>query len=626
MKIKLYLKSLLMTLSLLFPLVLSAKVIEVKGVVKDTRGDELIGVSVRVKGANQGATTGIDGRFVLKADEKDILVFSYVGYEPKELKASSKFMTVVLHHSKAVLEAVVVSGYASLKSKSVRIPKRPKEVSPQVLASPAQGYPMVQPGMLISEEREGYEKRKENVFELVRSKPLSTLSVDVDVASYGDMRRSISQGQLPYPEAVRVEEFINYFDYKYPQPRGKDPIALDAVIAPCPWNAQHQLVRVGMKAKEIPSEALPASNIVYLIDVSGSMSGANRIGLVKTSLKLLTNNLRPQDKVAIVTYASGTQVLLPSTTGANRTKIKEAIDGLQSGGATAGASGIKLAYEEARKNFIKGGNNRIILCTDGDFNVGVSSPTELEELITQERQSGVFLTVLGYGMGNYKDKKLQILAEKGNGNHAYIDTAEEANKVLVQEFGSTMYAVAKDVKLQVEFNPSLIAAYRLIGYESRLLEDADFNDDTKDAAELGAGHTVTALYEVVPVGVQSEHLPKVDTLRYQTNTNGDNKSEYLTIKLRYKPLNADKSELISLPLRVADASKRLDNNTRLAAAVALYGELLRGSKYIGKATYADVLRVLEGTLDNDPFGEKHELLQLVRTAESLSKLDKKAEE
>lgn len=641
MKIKLYLKSLLMTLSLLFPLVLSAKVIEVKGVVKDTRGDELIGVSVRVKGANQGATTGIDGRFVLKADEKDILVFSYVGYEPKELKASSKFMTVVLHHSKAVLESVVVTGYgtgklrsskrktpkAGVPSSRVEVPQPESfKVSERVLASPAQGYPMVQPGMLISEEREGYEKRKENVFELVRSTPLSTLSVDVDVASYGDMRRSISQGQLPYPEAVRVEEFINYFDYKYPQPRDKDPIALDAVIAPCPWNAQHQLVRVGMKAKEIPSEALPASNIVYLIDVSGSMSGANRIGLVKTSLKLLTNNLRPQDKVAIVTYASGTQVLLPSTSGANRTKIKEAIDGLQSGGATAGASGIKLAYEEARKSFIKGGNNRIILCTDGDFNVGVSSPTELEELITQERQSGVFLTVLGYGMGNYKDKKLQILAEKGNGNHAYIDTAEEANKVLVQEFGSTMYAVAKDVKLQVEFNPSLIAAYRLIGYESRLLADADFNDDTKDAAELGAGHTVTALYEVVPVGVQSEHLPKVDTLRYQTNINRDNKSEYLTIKLRYKPLNADKSELISLPLRVADVSKTLDNNTRLAAAVALYGELLRGSKYIGKATYADVLRVLEGALDNDPFGEKHELLQLVRTAESLSKLDKKAEE
>lgn len=641
MKISICLKSLLVTLSLLFPLVLSAKVIEVKGVVKDTRGDELIGVSVRVKGANQGVTTGIDGRFVLKADEKDILVFSYVGYEPKELKASSKFMTVVLADSEAVLESVVVTGYgtgklrsskrktpkAGVPSSRVEVPQPESfKVSERVLASPAQGYPMVQPGMLISEEREGYEKRKENVFELVRSKPLSTLSVDVDVASYGDMRRSISQGQLPYPEAVRVEEFINYFDYKYPQPRGKDPIALDAVIAPCPWNAQHQLVRVSMKAKEIPSEALPASNIVYLIDVSGSMSGANRIGLVKTSLKLLTNNLRPQDKVAIVTYASGTQVLLPSTSGANRTKIKEAIDGLESGGATAGASGIKLAYEEARKSFIKGGNNRIILCTDGDFNVGVSSPTELEELITQERQSGVFLTVLGYGMDNYKDKKLQILAEKGNGNHAYIDTAEEANKVLVQEFGSTMYAVAKDVKLQVEFNPSLIAAYRLIGYESRLLADADFNDDTKDAAELGAGHTVTALYEVVPVGVQSEHLPKVDTLRYQTNTNGDNKSEYLTIKLRYKPLNADKSELISLPLRVADVSKTLDNNTRLAAAVALYGELLSGSKYIGKATYADVLRVLEGALDNDPFGEKHELLQLVRTAESLSKLEKKTEE
>lgn len=638
MKTILCLRAWLLALLLLFPLVLSAKIIEVKGVVKDKLGDVFVGANVREKGGSAATVTDFDGRFTIKVNKGATLVFSYVGCKDKELKASAKFMIVILEDSPSVLSEVVYVGYGQAKGKTSKSKKYRVEAQladefkvvennapavKQSFVSADQSSRSLAKESLHSAEREGYEKREQNNFELVQSKPLSTFSVDVDVASYGDMRRSISEGRLPYPEAVRVEEFVNYFDYKYPQPAGADPIALNATLGPCPWNPQHKLLRVGLKAKEIPSEALPASNIVYLIDVSGSMMWQGRIDMVKTSLKLLTNNLRPQDRVSIVTYASGTNVPLPSTSGANRTKIKEAIEALQAGGATAGASGIKLAYEEARKHFIAGGNNRIVLCTDGDFNVGVSSPQELEELIAKERQSGVFLTVLGYGMGNYKDNKLQVLAEKGNGNHAYIDSANEANKVLVQEFGSTMYAVAKDVKLQLEFNPKYIAAYRLIGYESRLLADADFNDDKKDAAELGAGHTVTALYEVIPAGVQSAYLPKVDKLRYQASASEGAGDEYLAVKLRYKPLNSEKSQLVSLPLKLSDQRSELDTNTRLAAAAALYAELLRESKYIGKATYRDVIELLSTALADDPFGEKHELMQLVRTAESLSKLDKK---
>ena len=348
---------------------------------------------------------------------------------------------------------------------------------------------------------------------------MSTFSIDVDAASYSNMRRFINKGKLPPVDAIRTEELVNYFSYDYPKPTGSDPVKITMEAGTCPWNADHRLVRIGLKAKEIPTDNLPASNLVFLIDVSGSMWGANRLDLVKSSLKLLVNNLRDKDKVAIVTYAGNAGVKLEATPGSDKQKIREAIDELEASGSTAGGEGIMLAYKIAQKNFISGGNNRIILCTDGDFNVGVSSDKELEKLIEQKRKSGIFLTVLGYGMGNYKDSKMQTLAEKGNGNHAYIDNLQEANRVLVNEFGATLHTVAKDVKLQVEFNPAQVQAYRLIGYESRLLADEDFNNDTKDAGEMGAGHTVTAFYEVIPTGVKSDFAGKIDDLKYQKKQN-----------------------------------------------------------------------------------------------------------
>lgn len=371
-------------------------------------------------------------------------------------------------------------------------------------------------GKISSEE---YKEIQENGFKQVLDTPLSTFSIDVDAASYSNMRRFLNKGELPPTNAIRTEELINYFSYNYARPTGNDPVRITTEVGTCPWNEQHRLVRIGLKAKEIPTENLPASNLVFLIDVSGSMYGPERLDLVKSSLKLLVNNLREKDKVAIVIYSGAAGEKLASTPGSDKQKIREAIDELEASGSTAGGEGIMLAYKIAQKNFISGGNNRIILCTDGDFNVGVSSDKELEKLIEQKRKSGIFLTVLGYGMGNYKDNKMQTLAEKGNGNHAYIDNLQEANRVLVNEFGATLHTVAKDVKLQVEFNPAQVQAYRLIGYESRLLADEDFNNDTKDAGEMGAGHTVTAFYEVIPTGVKSDFAGKIDDLKYQKNKN-----------------------------------------------------------------------------------------------------------
>jgi Ca-activated chloride channel family protein len=341
---------------------------------------------------------------------------------------------------------------------------------------------------------EEYGKHKENSFIAVSTEPLSTFSLEVDVASYGNIRRIINQGKMPDKDAIRIEEMLNYFSYNYEKPTGEHPVKITTEGTACPWNSKHKIVRIGVKAREIPSENLPVSNFAFLIDVSGSMYGPTRLVLVKSSLKLLVNNLREKDRVAIVVYAGAAGEALPSTSGSDNQKIIEAIKNLTAGGSTAGGAGIQLAYRIAEKNFVKGGNNRIVLCTDGDFNVGISSIDQLESLIEEKRSSGIYLTVLGYGMGNYKDAKLQTLAQKGNGNHAYIDNIQEANKVLVNEFGGTMFTVAKDVKFQVEFNPAYVNAYRLIGYESRLLNKEDFNDDSKDAGELGAGHTVTALY------------------------------------------------------------------------------------------------------------------------------------
>jgi Ca-activated chloride channel family protein len=427
---------------------------------------------------------------------------------------------------------------------------------------------------------------------------------------------------LPPKDAVRIEEMINYFSYEYPQPDGSHPVRISTETGACPWNSQNRLVKIGLKAKEIPTENLPVSNFVFLIDASGSMSGPRRLGLVKSSLKLLLNNLRDNDRVAIVAYAGAAGEVLPSTPAEDKQKIIEALDGLTAGGSTAGGEGIRLAYKIAKENFINGGNNRIILCTDGDFNVGVSSNNELENLITEQRKTGIYLSILGYGMGNYKDSKMQTLAQAGNGNHAYIDNLQEANRVLVNEFGATMYAVAKDVKLQIEFNPVKVQAYRLIGYETRLLDNQDFNDDTVDAGEMGAGHTVTAFYEIVPQGVNSNvYNGKADPLKYQkpedSNTDITQSSDILLVKLRYKPIDSN----VSTKIEQSVADKGTDNvspDFRFASSVAMMGLLLRDSKYKADATYDKLIEQAKRGLDNDGLGYRREFIRISETAKNLS--------
>ncbi|HET6996798.1 MAG TPA: VWA domain-containing protein [Chitinophagaceae bacterium] len=470
---------------------------------------------------------------------------------------------------------------------------------------------------------EDYDNIVENKFLSPLKNPLSTFSIDVDEAAYSNIRRFLNNGSIPPAGAVRIEEMINYFDYSYPKPANEDPFSVNTEIAECPWNTTHKLVHIGLQGKTIPVGDLPASNMVFLIDVSGSMDEPNKLPLVKASLNMLVDQLREQDKVAIVVYAGNAGLVLPSTSGADKQKIKDAIDNLEAGGSTAGGAGIQLAYKTARENFVKGGNNRIMLATDGDFNVGVSSDDDLVRLVEKERQSGVFLSVLGYGMGNYKDNKMQQLADKGNGNHSYIDNIHEAKKVLVTEFGSTLFTIAKDVKIQVEFNPAKVQAYRLIGYENRLLASEDFNDDKKDAGELGSGHTVTALYEVIPAGVKDDFTGTVDPLKYQSNeraVTGSSTSEIMTIKLRYKKPDEDISQLITHA--VNDDKITLagtSDNFRFSAAVAEFGLLLRNSEYRQEASYVQVESLAKNARGKDDNGYRTEFVRLVQAATSLAK-------
>ena len=470
---------------------------------------------------------------------------------------------------------------------------------------------------------EDYDNIVENKFLAATQNPLSTFSIDVDEASYSNVRRYLENGSIPPAGAVRIEEMINYFDYDYTKPTNGEPFTVNTEISDCPWNPQHKLVHIGLQGKEIPVDNLPASNMVFLVDVSGSMNEANKLPLVQASMNMLVDQLREKDKVAIVVYAGSAGLVLPSTSGASKTKIKEAIDNLEAGGSTAGGEGIKLAYKTAKENFIKNGNNRIILATDGDFNVGASSDDELVRMIEQERKSGVFLSVLGYGMGNYKDNKMQQLADKGNGNHSYIDNISEARKVLVNEFGSTLFTIAKDVKIQIEFNPSKVQAYRLVGYENRMLASEDFNDDNKDAGELGSGHTVTALYEVIPVGVKDDFTKSVDPLKYQSSEKkifSNNPDEIMTIKLRYKKPDEDVSKLITHPVMDNHtAVENTSNNFRFSAAVAEFGLMLRSSEYKQQSSYSQVVSLAKGAKGTDDNGYRAEFIRLVQAATSLAK-------
>ncbi len=592
---------------------MNAQTITVTGIVTDAAdGTSITGCSVVNSRSKSGAITDVNGRYSIQAQKGDVLLFRFIGYKEEKRVVESVKLDVKMKTDDVALEECVVVGYGTMKTKAV--------TGAYVAVCPTAMYDM--DARMNTEE---YGRIQENGFKSVADTPLSTFSIDVDPASYSNMRRFINRGELPPADAIRTEELVNYFSYDYPKPMGNDPVKITVEAGTCTWNTAHRLVRIGLKAKEIPTEQLPASNLVFLVDVSGSMWGANRLDLVKSSLKLLVNNLRNKDKVAIVTYAGSAGVKLEATSGGDKQKIREAIDELTAGGSTAGGAGIHLAYQIAKKNFISDGNNRIILCSDGDFNVGVSSAEGLEQLIEKERKSGVHLTVLGYGMGNYKDKKIQVLAEKGNGNHAYIDNLQEANRVLVGEFGATLHTVAKDVKLQVEFNPSQVQAYRLIGYESRLLKDEDFNNDAKDAGDMGAGHTVTAFYEVIPAGVKNEYVGKVDDLKYQKKEKMTLKptgsDELLTVKLRYKASDKDVSRKMELPF-VDNKGDSVSSDFRFASAVAMFGQLLRDSDFKGIADYDKVIKLAKQGLNNDERGYRREFIRLVEAAKGLEKTSK----
>jgi Ca-activated chloride channel family protein len=465
---------------------------------------------------------------------------------------------------------------------------------------------------------EEYGRIQENEFLSVAGNPLSTFSVDVDRAAYSNVRRFLRDGQRPPRDAVRIEEMVNYFTYDYPDPSGAQPFSVTTEVASCPWNERHRLLLVGLQGRRMKTADLPANNLTFLIDVSGSMMEPDKLPLVKEGLELLVNQLRPKDRVAIVVYAGNAGLVLPSTPGSDKGTILSAIQSLEAGGSTAGGAGIKLAYQVAKQNFIEGGNNRVILATDGDFNVGTSSDGDLEQLIESKRNDRIFLTVLGFGTGNIKDSKMELLADKGNGNYAYVDTLAEARKVLVSEMGATLFTIAKDVKLQIEFNPTKVASYRLIGYENRLLRKEDFNNDAKDAGDIGAGHSVTALYELVMPGDDSG-IATVDPLKYQSTKVTAASPELLTLKLRYKEPEGDTSKLLTYTVsdNRADVTAASDN-LRFASAVAEFGMLLRDSKFKGDATYDAARTLAQKSLGRDFEGYRHDFLTMIGDAQNLS--------
>ena len=619
----------------------------IRGKIEDEKNQPIAGASILIKGTKTGTSSDANGDFAITvSDDNATLVISAVGYQALNYKLTNNDTpTIALKKSSAALNEVVVTGYG-VKKKEKFTPSvivTDKEFAPAPMPSRALAGSVA--GLYVNKQsernwnensdiqtyqsrpdsdynREGYDKIEENPFLKTTDNPLSTFSIDVDAASYSNIRRFLNGGEMPPAGAVRIEEMINYFTYQYPQPTGDAPFSINTEMAACPWNSAHKLAMIGLQGKIIPAENLPASNLVFLIDVSGSMFEEDKLPLVQSSLKLLTDQLRPQDKVSLVAYAGNAGLVLPSTSGDKKATIKDAINRLEAGGSTAGGEGIQLAYKVAKQNFITGGNNRIILCTDGDFNVGVSSDDELERLIEKERESGVYLTILGYGTGNYQDAKMQKLADKGNGNHAYIDGINEANKVLVHEFGGTLFTIAKDVKLQIEFNPAKVQGYRLIGYENRMLAKEDFNNDAKDAGELGSGHTVTALYEIIPVGAKADEFNTVDALRYfsaEANPLGKFGDEMMNIKLRYKQPDGNKSALLQQPV-VDNATSAMSVNCKLATAVAQFGMLLRASAYKGTASYASAKSLANETLDSDKEGYRKELVQLIEKA---AKLDDK---
>ena len=597
----------------------------ITGHVTDETGAGMAGVTVFVKNTKRGTTTDINGFYRIRMEEKDkIIVFQYVGYKTIDEKIGDRSVINVQMAPEllALEENAVIADDIRIKAApgSPLYTQREKMAASGVIGGVSYDYTG---GVWYNNNfnTEGYSAIHENGYKSVLNNPLSTFSIDVDRASYANVRRFISQGARPPVDAVRIEEMINYFNYDYPGPQGEHPFSVFTEVAECPWNTDHYLLHIGLKGKEIDKNELPPSNLVFLIDVSGSMNSQNKLPLLKSAFTMLVNELRPEDRVSIAVYAGAAGLVLEPTQGSMKEKILQAIQRLSAGGSTAGGEGLRLAYKVAGENFIEKGNNRIILATDGDFNVGVSSNAEMERLVEKERDRGIFMTVLGFGMGNYKDDKMEIIADKSNGNYAYIDNLQEANKVFVSEFGGTLFTIARDVKFQIEFNPAHIKSYRLIGYENRLLNDEDFNDDRKDAGEMGAGHTVTAIYELVPAGAD-EKAPSIDPLKYQENRPAGKtriSDELLTIKLRYKQPDGIKSilmeEVITGPVV---AFEEASMNLRFSASVAGFGMILRESGHAGDLTLERVLAMARNARGDDEEGYRGEFIRLVKTAKDMN--------
>ncbi|MCB0578184.1 MAG: von Willebrand factor type A domain-containing protein [Phaeodactylibacter sp.] len=581
------------------------------GIVVDAEyGDPISGAHVLVQHSNEGVVTDSNGFFTLELYAgEDTLVVRHPGFATQQASVRPDTMRIELVYEMGLDTVAVVTPETYEETYQIVRNERSFGRTPH----------RIQKTREDNWNTEDYSPIEENGERDVLSSPLSTFSIDVDRASYSNVRRFLNEGQLPPRDAVRVEEMINYFSYQYPLPeRDGPPFSVYTELADCPWNENRKLLHIGLQGKIISREELTPSNLVFLMDVSGSMSAQNKLPLAKQAMRLLVEQLRPEDRVAIVVYAGAAGLVLPSTPGTDKQAILQAIDRMEAGGSTAGGAGIQLAYQTAREYFIEGGNNRVILTTDGDFNVGVSSDGGLTQLIEEKRKTGIFLSVLGFGMGNYKDNKLELLADKGNGNYAYIDNLEEAKKVFVEELPGTLYTIAKDVKIQLEFNPGLVRTYRLVGYENRLLNTEDFADDAKDAGEIGAGHTVTALYELEMAPVQ----PAQASLRYQQPglTKVARKGQELGfLQLRYKLPEEEDSQLLSVAIenrlnRFAKAT----NDFQFAAAVAAFGMLLRESPFNKQLGFPEIRRLAKEAIRGDPNGYRKEFLELVERAERLA--------
>lgn len=628
-----------LALAMLINFVAVGQLKTITGVVTDGK-NSLPMANIQIKGTRVGTQTDLDGKFSLQVSEGATLVASFQGYTSNEVTIGKvNHYVIVLKEEANVLKEVVVQGYRTVSKKqsvaascrvvtSKIIENRPNANVMTTLQGQLAGVSIQSTDSnrdvkdkkgINSNPDESYGALIENVFESPGANPLSTFSIDVDNASYTNIRRMINNGQKVPKDAVRVEEMVNFFKYNYNQPTGEHPFAIHTEYSACPWNTNSKLLRIALQGKTIESQSLPASNLVFLVDVSGSMNDANKLPLVKQSLKALTSQLRADDKIAIVVYAGAAGLVLPPTSGKEKNKIIEALDQLSAGGSTAGGAGIELAYKVAQENFIKGGNNRVIIATDGDFNVGYNSTSDLGQLIEEKRKTGVFLTCLGYGMGNYKDTTLETLADKGNGNYAYIDTAQEANRFLVKEFKGSLFAIAKDVKIQIEFNPALVQAYRLIGYENRKLRPEDFKNDAIDAGELGSGHTVTAFYEIIPPGISSSFYTAADPLKYASKVEVDTQlhQELATVKFRYKKPDEEKS--IEMTRVIQNNPGNLYNTStdfRFATAVAWFGLYLRDSKLIQNNTVADILDLANNAIGTDKEGYRYEFIRLMESQQN----------